>query len=160
AAADSKGLGNFVATAPNGGSNEMNLAVVPNGGIAVPPSPDQNARNTYARGSGLDAGIGTPVPNTPDVNQIIIAGLAEQAALPQTPTCTSPPQTCGPGNEIIKEVGPIPGDPLIYADLLRGEALAQFNPDACAPSDSPAATGGIQDITKDLAFGLGRAAKV
>jgi hypothetical protein len=139
-------------------TNEMNMGVVPNGGLAIPPNGP--ARNSYSRGSGLDAGIATPVPNNPDVNQIIIAGLAEQAATPQTPACTSPPQTCGPGGEIIKEVGPVPGDPLIYADLLRGESLSQFNPTACDPNDTPASTGGISDITKDLAFGLGRAAKV
>src|SRR5205823_12424473 len=73
--------------------------------------------------------------NTPAANQWILAGRAEAAAPPSTSLVT-------------KEVGPIKGDPLIYASLLRGQAQAAFDPNSC-----------VTDPT-NLAFGLGNVADV
>ncbi|TMK84198.1 MAG: hypothetical protein E6G57_15135, partial [Actinobacteria bacterium] len=101
AAADTTGLANPV-------NNEMQNAVSP----ALP------TKNSYGRGSGLELGVGTSLPNNPDANQAILAGLAEASAPPSTPLVT-------------KEVGPIKGSPLIYASLLRGQAEANFDPNAC-----------------------------
>src|SRR5438477_1223880 len=118
AAADTTGLANPV-------NNEMQNAVSP----ALP------TKNSYGRGSGLELGLGTSLPNNPDANQAILAGLAEASAPP-------------PSGLVTKEVGPIKGSPLIYASLLRGQAEANFDPNAC-----------VTDPTR-LAFGLGNVANV
>src|SRR3954466_8554255 len=116
AAADTTGLANPV-------NKEMQNAVSP----ALP------SKNSYGRGSGLELGLGTALPNNPDANQAILAGLAEASAPP-------------PSGLVTKEVGPIKGSPLIYASLLRGQAEANFDPNAC-----------VTDPT-NVSFGLGYAA--
>ena len=118
AAADTTGLANPV-------NNEMQNAVSP----ALP------TKNSYGRGSGLELGLGTSLPNNPDANQAILAGLAEASAPP-------------PSGLVTKEVGPIKGSPLIYASLLRGQAEANFDPNAC-----------VTDPT-NVSFGLGNVANV
>src|SRR5438477_4450493 len=119
AAADTTGLTNPV-------NNEMQNAVSP----ALP------TKNSYGRGSGLELGLGTSLPNNPDANQLILAGLAEAAAPPSTSLVT-------------KEVGPIAGDPLIYASLLRGQAQALSGPTPISVTNP-----------NNLAFGLGFGADV
>src|SRR5436305_340596 len=118
AAADTTGLANPV-------NNEMQNAVSP----ALP------TKNSYGRGSGLELGLGTSLPNNPDVNQLILAGLAQASAPPSSGLVT-------------KEEGPIKGSPLIYASLLRGQAQANFDPNAC-----------VTDPT-NVSFGLGNVANV
>jgi hypothetical protein len=58
----------------NGGViNEMNETVA-----------TSSAKNSYGRGSAVELGIGTTVPDaTKDVNQAIITGLAESSAPPE-----------------------------------------------------------------------------
>ncbi len=119
AAANTGGLGTPI-------NNEMQNAV----------SPSLANKDAYGRGSGLEVGLGTSLPNNPDANQAIIAGLAEAAAPPPTSLVT-------------KEVGPIKGDPLIYASLLRGQAQAKFGPTPVSVTDP-----------SQLAFGLGYGANV
>src|SRR3954470_8471390 len=116
AAADTTGLANPV-------HNEMQNAVSP----ALP------TKNSYGRGSGLELGLGTDLPNNPDANQLILAGLAEASAPP-------------PSGLVTKEVGPIKANPLIYASLLRGQAEANFDPDACFTNPT------------NISFGLANAA--
>src|SRR3954447_6567465 len=118
AAADTTGLANPV-------NNEMQNAVSP----ALP------TKNSYGRGSGLELGVGTSLPNNPDANQAILAGLAEASAPP-------------PSGLVTKEVGPIKGSPLIYASLLRGQAEANFDANAC-----------VTDPT-NVSFGLGNVGNV
>ena len=67
------------------------------------------------------------MPNNPNLNQIILAGLAEQAADPPTGT-TGAGQ---PDGSVKSEVGPVPVDPLLYASLLRGVAKALYTPNRC-----------------------------
>ncbi|MCU1448571.1 MAG: hypothetical protein JWP02_741, partial [Acidimicrobiales bacterium] len=64
--------------------NEMGHAVVPKE-MASFGSTSLQPFNSYGRGSGVEVGVGTTLPNNPDVNQAIIVGLAEQAAAPKTP---------------------------------------------------------------------------
>jgi hypothetical protein len=109
-------------------NNEMDHAVIPSDletAGKVPTAPF----NSYGRGSGLEVGLGTTIPNNPDVNQIILAGMAEEAAAPVTGT-TGASQ---PDGSVVKELPPggIPGDPLIYASLLRGQAKALYTPNQC-----------------------------
>ncbi|MBV9041687.1 MAG: hypothetical protein JOZ68_11825, partial [Acidimicrobiia bacterium] len=118
AAANTNGLGNPV-------NNEFQNAV----------SPAQSTKDSYGRGSGLELGLATSLPNNPNLNQLVLAGLAQASAPPSTPLVT-------------KEVGPIPANPLLYASLLRGQAEANFDPSAC-----------VTDPT-NVSFGLGDAADV
>jgi LPXTG-motif cell wall-anchored protein len=106
----------------NGGViNEMNETVA-----------TSSAKNSYGRGSAVELGIGTTVPDaTKDVNQAIITGLAESSAPPN-------------GGLVTKDAA-IPGDPLVYASLLRGQAEARWNPNFCI-------------IGAPVGYGLGSAA--
>ncbi len=118
AAADTSGLKQI--------DNEMSHAVVP-ADIETASKTPITLFNSYGRGSGLEVGLGTTVPNNPDLNQLILAGLAEQAASPPTP-----PGTAEPGDGSVHHtVGPVPGDPLAYADLLTGQAKAQYSTPQC-----------------------------
>jgi LPXTG-motif cell wall-anchored protein len=106
-------------------------------------SPALAGKNSYGRGSGLELGLGTAVPDTTKsaVNQAIIAGLAQQSAAP-TDSFGDTPDSNG---VVTKEVGPVPGDPLVYASLLRGQAAARWNPNFCV-------------LGAPLGYGLGFAA--
>ncbi len=85
--------------------------------------PDKAGKMTYARGSGLEVGLGT---NPPDANQLILAGLSESAAAPSSKDRQS-----------IDVEG---ADPLAYAALLTGDTVANANdsglvPDVCVIGD-------------------------
>ncbi len=101
-------------------SNEM--------GVQVQPA--EQGKNAYGRGSGLELGGGVDVPGA--VNQAILASKAEAAAPPSTDLVT-------------EEAGPVPGAPLAYASLLRGQAQATYDPGSCP-------------LSGDLSYGLGYAA--
>ena len=105
-------------------------------------APALASKNSYGRGSGLELGVGTTVPDSAKAaNQAIIAGLAQQSAAP----IDSFGDTPGPDGVVTKEVGPVPGDPLVYASLLRGQAAANWNPNFCV-------------LGAPLGYGLGYAA--
>lgn len=109
----SKGLSSAI-------SNEMQRIV----------QPAQPTKQTYGRGSGLEAGIVLTPPSTE--NSIIQAGKAEAAAAPST-------------DLITKEIGPVKVDPAVYASALRGQAQARWVPNQCI-------------LGSDLSYGLGYAA--
>ena len=110
-------------------SQGIDAAVVNEMSQAVQPA--QSGKKSYGRGSGLELGVGTSTPNTPDANQLILSSLAEAAAPPSTELVT-------------KEVGPVAVDPLAYASLLRGQAQAIWN-ETCV-------------IGQPISYGLGYAA--
>lgn len=108
---------------PAGGlTNELGYAIQP---------PGISDRNAYGRGTGLEVGLLTPDPNT-NTNQILLAGLAQQAAPPIEPGIAE------------EQIGPIQIGSLAYVNLLRGRARALFDPDICV-------------IGKPFSFGEGEA---
>jgi len=125
--ANTAGLGSAI-------SNEMSEVV----------QPAQASKNSYGRGSGVELGLGTTLPADPAANQLILAGLAQQAAAPTDSFGATPDQILADGR-VRKEVGPVKGDPLVYASLLRGEAAARWNPSSCI-------------LGAPLGYGLGYAA--
>jgi hypothetical protein len=144
--------------------NEMGHAIVPKemasfGNTSLQPF------NSYGRGSGVEVGVGTTLPNNPDVNQAIIVGLAEQAAAPKTPGGNT-----FPDNSLTKEGGPINADPLLFASLLKGQAAGNWDPTSCPvanqdptqpgfPVDANGTTG-LNDTRADMAFGHGNVAQL
>jgi hypothetical protein len=80
---------------------------------------------SYARGAGIEVGLGI-APNAED--QIILAGKVEVSAPPNVSLQT-------------KEVGPVSGDPLAYASVARGQALANFGSDPCSTLGSDLSRG-------------------
>jgi len=137
-------------------NDETSYAVVPKDLETAAGKPTIGSFNTYGRGSGVELCPGCTVPNNPDLAPLILAGLAEQAADPPTPPGTNtkgwPPQA-----NVVDKIA-VPGDPLIYASLLRGAAIAGSGATACQPVAADNSTG-TSDITKDLGFGLGWTAK-
>jgi hypothetical protein len=141
--------------------NELGIGVVPPRLQTFGGTPT-NPFNAYGRGSGLEIGAITPVPNNPDVNQVILNGLAEQAAAPKTP-----PGNTFPDNSVVNQVGPVSFPGLLFASLLKGQAAANYDGSGCPPpqgtSNMPVdntGTLGLNDTTKDLGFGLGNAGQV
>jgi len=96
-------------------TNEMGLGV----------QPVKADRESYGRGSGLEAGVNKTVPNNPDTNQVNPGGLAEAGATPLEPAAGAPNsvQTALQTKELTKQtVGPA-----AYASVLRGQAQALWN---------------------------------
>ena len=91
-------------------------------------------RNAFGRGTGLELGLLTPDPN-PDPNQLLLAGLAEAAAPPNVP------------EPVTKQIGPIKLGSVAYANLLKGQAQARWDPHTCA-------------IGRPITYGHGEAAGV
>ena len=80
----------------------------------APARPDRNA---YGRGTAIEAGVLTETPQTVDLNQLILSGLAEAFAPPPSPLVTASID--------------IPVNPVLFASTARGEAKATFDPNFC-----------------------------
>jgi hypothetical protein len=97
--------------------------------------PDKSGKLTYARGSGLEVGLAT----TPaDENQIIVSAKAEAEAPPKSSD--------------LQEIGVEGLDPIAYASLLRGTALANSNDSGLVPD--------VCVLGEDLSRGTGFATDV
>ena len=99
------------------GGATVNTAGLPNTvtnefGESIQPD-NVTGKQAGARGSGLEVGLATNLPNDPNAHQILLAGQADATARPDTPTVT-------------KQIGPINLNPVAYASLLTGQAEAQF----------------------------------
>ncbi|MEO7803570.1 MAG: hypothetical protein ABIS18_03815 [Actinomycetota bacterium] len=89
----------------------------------------QNAlqgKNSFARGSGFEAGAFENVPVNP--NDIIYAGLAQASAPPDSAE--------------TKEMA-VPFEPVMYASILRGESIANWGVEGCVLGD---------DLSRGLGF--------
>jgi hypothetical protein len=137
-------------------NDETSYAVVPSDLETAAGKPKIDSFNTYGQGSGLTLCPGCTVPNNPNLAPLILSGLAEQAADPPTPAGTNSPGW--PSQAVLNDKIAVPGDPLVYASLLRGAAIAGSGATACQPVATDNTTG-TSDITKDLGFGLGWTAK-
>jgi hypothetical protein len=104
AVVNSKGLN------PPPSTNEMGQTVLPT---------NEGAKNSYARGAGLEVGALTNVPDPNNQNQLILSGLAQADAPPPT----------GP---VVKTIGPVNLDPIVRASVLTGTAQATYDPNFCA----------------------------
>jgi hypothetical protein len=93
---------------------------------------------SYAKGTGLEAGLAQNSPQGPDEdNDLILAGKAEQ---------TAPPDNKDPATESID----VAGDPVAYASLVRGQALANSQDSGLIPE--------VCVLGDDISRGLGYAA--
>jgi hypothetical protein len=102
------------ASVDSGGLADRSLNEV--GREVQPPLPD---KRSHARGSGLEVGFGV-TPDDP--NQVILAGLATQSAPPN-------------GDPVTEQYGPLEGDPLAWASVLRGQARARWSDATCLLGD-------------------------
>jgi hypothetical protein len=130
-------------------NNELGEAVVPKD-LETQAKAPIGGFNSYGGGSGVELGLGTTIPNNPDVNQAILGGLAEQAADPPTPKSdvTNDPLTNG---FVTKDLANITqANPLLYANLLRGQGKANYSDNTGLANPCGAA--------QPLGFGLGHAA--
>lgn len=97
-------------------SKGLGTAKVNELGYAAQPS--LPGKDAYGRGTGLEVGLLTPAPANPDLNQILLAGLAQSSA----------PPNAGP---VTKQIGPINLGPILWANLLRGQASSAFDTNTC-----------------------------
>ncbi|MGH9150749.1 MAG: hypothetical protein ACRD0F_10465, partial [Acidimicrobiales bacterium] len=112
-------------------TNSAGLATPILNEMAVVAQPALPTKQSYGQGTGLQVGVGTTAPIAPGENQILLAGLAEANAAPTTPLVT-------------RQIGPVSLPPVAFANVLRGQAAAAFNPNSCV-------------IGQPLSFGLGYA---
>src|SRR5581483_7031899 len=114
----SKGTGTVPKTGPGATAgeivNEVNQVVQPAKLPDTATDPELKGDKSYARGAGLEVGLVQNLPTA--ANDIILQGKAQQSAPPS-------------GKPVVKEVGPVPADPIAYASLLRGTAQARWNDD-------------------------------
>ncbi|MEY2474839.1 MAG: hypothetical protein QOG87_154 [Actinomycetota bacterium] len=115
---------------PAGIHNEENFAVVPTAG-APDALVDSGGKESYGRGSGLEIGVATGLPNN-DENQIIPGGIAEAGAQPAERSDGDPPAGPTDTGLVESELAEITqADPLLYAQLLEGQARARFDETQC-----------------------------
>ena len=106
--------------------NEVNQVVQPAKLPDTTTDPELKGNLSYARGAGLEVGLGQGLPTA--ANDLILAAKAQQSAPPS-------------GKPVIKEVGPVPADPIAYASLLRGTAQARWNEDNTCILGEPISAG-------------------
>lgn len=123
AATDSTGF------APGGVHNEENFAVVPTAGKG---ELDSAGKEAYGKGSPLEAGLGTGLPND-DENQIVLPGTrAEAASFPAARNDGDPvasPTDSGDVDRSLLEI--TQAEPLLYARALFGHGRAAFSETQC-----------------------------
>lgn len=78
--------------------------------------PELKGDRSYARGSGIEVGVLNELPI--DENSLILDSKVQGSAPPSTQLLEA-------------QVGPVAADPLAYASLLRGQAVARWNADGC-----------------------------
>ena len=114
----SKGTGTLPGQGPTGTAagtivNEVKQVVQPK--LPIANAPKATGNKSFARGAGLEVNLGQTLPGT------------NPATIPiNTVQVSSPPKA-----DDVKEVGPVPADPLAYATLLRGEGHSDWNDDTC-----------------------------
>ena len=108
--------------------NEENFAVVPSAGTG---SVDSAGKESYGRGSGVEVGLATDLPND-DLNQIIPGGIAEAGAQPAERSDADPVLSDTDTGLVESQLAEITeADPLLYAQLLEGQARARFDETQC-----------------------------
>ena len=91
-----------------------------------PVAPSFVGKNASARGSGIELGLGDDIPSAA---RSVIEETKSQATAP-------------PDFTESKDLGPVPGGPLVYASLLHSDAFAQWEAPTClTTADAPIAYG-------------------
>ena len=85
--------------------------------IAVQPI--RRGSQVFARGSGAEAGVLTPVPGIPDPNQVVLSAVAEALAPPTS-------------DDVEEDLGTVGLGHFASGALFRGRAHASFDLSACA----------------------------
>lgn len=87
----------------------------------VRPKAAKATDRSYARGSGLEVGLATNVPNDPNGSQLKLPSTVSEAG--------APPSTALVTNEVLGSQ--IPANPLAYVSVLRSRAQANWNDSSC-----------------------------
>lgn len=135
---------------PAGGQvSEINATISPIHGAldeALVPAGSE----AYARGAGIDVGLGNSLPNATNEAALILSGIAGAASYPPA-TSAEPvlPAHASTQTGLVEEQIDVPVSPLVYAGVLRGRALANWNPNHAMPM-----------LGSPIAYGEGYAADV
>lgn len=92
--------------------------------------PELKGDRSYARGSGVEVGLGNSLPI--EKNALILNAKVQASAPPSSQL-------------LRKQVGPVAANPVAFASLLRGQSVARWNDDSCV-------------LGEDISNGLGYAA--
>ena len=126
----SQGTNTIAAQGPNAKPgqivNEMDQ-IVQNNLPDTTLDPNLKGNLSYGRGSGVEVGLVNTLPTA--TNQVMLAGRAFGSALP------------GMKDPVVKEIKPLPTNPLAYASLLRGTAQAKWNDDSSCILGEPISQG-------------------
>ena len=125
-------------------NNEMGIAVVPTPGAEGAPVNSEGAES-YAKGSGVEVGLATDLPND-DLNQIKLT-QAGAASAPPVRSDGEPALNAASTGLVKTSLVDVPGGPLLFASAARGKAGAVWNPQTCI-------------VGQPLSFGEGSVAQV
>ncbi|MEY2568542.1 MAG: hypothetical protein QOE35_3071 [Actinomycetota bacterium] len=113
---------------------ETRVAVVPPAGKQGDPQlvpakmVDSTGKEAYGRGSGVEAGIGTDLPDA--ANQVALT-QATAASHPPLRSDDKPGVNTASTGLVTTSLVQVPGGPLLYADALPSAAGAVWNPQTC-----------------------------
>ena len=132
--------------------NEYGMSIQPNPSPGLDDLTDQEA---YGRGSGVEVGLGSTIPD--DERDLILAGLAEAASAPAERSDGDPPATPTDSGRVEEQID-VPAEPLLFARAASGWARAQFDDNFCvtgapvSPAQAPFAEPDEDDV---MGFGRG-----
>jgi LPXTG-motif cell wall-anchored protein len=109
-------------------NNEMGIAVVPTAGAAEAPVSSDGAES-YGKGSGVEVGLATDLPND-DLNQIKLT-QAGAASAPPVRSDGEPPLNPASTGLVQTTLVDVPAGPLLFAGAARGKAGAVWNANTC-----------------------------
>jgi hypothetical protein len=112
--------------------NEMNMPIVPVAGAEGAPV-DSGGKEAYGKGSGVEVGLGSELPNAQDANQI---KLTQVGAASEPPAVTPDVTQVTPGDSastglVETELLAVPAAPLLYADAAQTRAGAVWSNKTC-----------------------------
>src|SRR5207237_8484789 len=111
------------------------------------PNPRLTGNSSFGQGSALQVGLGNPVPN--DKSDIILPDLTEASSppdhVPTTPHSTVPPDNCLASDPLCKALIPVPGGPLVFAQVAQNEAASRWQPPLHPPNADPTGTDGADN---------------
>jgi hypothetical protein len=133
-------------------SDDFDAGVFNENGLAVVPAPgapgalvNSDNKEAYGKGTGLEVGLGTNIPNS-DENQLALGARAEAGATPAQRSSGAPTNVNETGRVIEDLLEVTQADPLLYVRALLGEAEARYSETNCM-------------TTGNMGFGRGQAAK-
>ena len=121
--------------------NEMNMPIVPKAGATDAPV-DSGGMEAYGKGSGVEVGLGSTLPNLDDANQIKLTQVGA-ASEPPTRSDGEDPLNSASTGLVRTSLVDVPAAPLLYADVAETNAGAVWSNRTCIVGQPLAVGSGV-----------------